>query len=140
MAPSVYLNSNSQINYGRDVSLSIKLSSGKRLRSDVERILARIRFDVASTFGMHVSHDHYFQHEGAGIAYLRVHEKRLPFRDLTSRIPPAGKRVQRKEDLEGFPRQEPAADASGAEAAGTSTGRECRQHENTETALTLKFE
>jgi hypothetical protein len=78
------------------------------------RILARIRFNVASTCGVHVSQDHCFQRVGAGITYLRVHVKRLPFRDSTTRTPIADTRVhQHGEDLESFLMQESAAaDAS----------------------------
>jgi hypothetical protein len=136
MPPSVYLNSNSQIDHGRDYFLSIKLSSSRRFRSDMERILVFIRFDIASTFGVHVSQDHYFQYDGAGIAYLRVREKHLPYRDLTTRTP----RLQRDQDLGSFLMQELAAGASGAEEGGASTGRECRQGDKTETALTLQFQ
>jgi hypothetical protein len=106
----------------------------------MERILGFIRFDIASTFGVQVSQDHYFQYEGAGIAYLRVREKHLPFRDLTTRTPPVGTRLQRDQDLGSFLMQELAADASGAEEAGASTGRECRQGDKTEIALTLQFQ
>jgi hypothetical protein len=58
MPPSVYLGSNSQIDYSWVFFLSIELSSGRRYRAELERILSRIRFDVASTFGVHVSQDH----------------------------------------------------------------------------------